>query len=222
MLHAIAKNVTSRKGILVFHIQNSLAKCIPNINLPSSIVLGFPRFSRKAPRQSPPPLPPRLILLIPMRHTLPNLRLTPIIHTSPRPTPRPSTPLHHTSPSRTPRIRLLIERKRAARRLHRIPPPLAHDTRAARRRWCTRAHVRAHGPLTAALGVARFGRRRPLDVVVCVWVFACELAFKTPERCFGQDFDRVGVSPFDAPVDFWVAGALAVGPVVDGKFVAVG
>lgn len=52
----------------------------------------------------PHTLPPRLILLSPMRHRLPNLRLPIIKARTPRPTPRPlSLPVpHRTAPLRRP------------------------------------------------------------------------------------------------------------------------
>jgi hypothetical protein len=174
---------------------------------------------------SPPPVPPRLVLRVPMRHRLPNLRLTSVIHAGPGPTPRAPIPLHHTPPPRTPRIRLLIHGKRAARRhrfSYRVSPPLAHHARTPRRRRRARAHIRAHGPLASPLAIAGLGRRRAFDIVVRIRVFSRELALQTPQRCFRQDLDRVCVAPLDAPVDLWVGGALAVRPVVDDQLVAVG
>lgn len=58
--------------------------------------------------------------------------------------------------------------------------------------------------------------------MIRVRVFSREFPFKAPQRCFGQDLDRVRIAELDAPVDLWVGRTLTVWPVVDDQLVAVG
>ena len=162
-------------------------------------------FASCALEPSPSPLPPRLVFLASMWHALPYLRLATIIHTRPRstPTPRPSTPFHYTPPSCTPCVYLLIKRKRGPR-CHRISSPVTLDACATRRGWCSGTRVRAHRSLTAAFAVACLSRRRPLEVVVRVWIFPGEFALEAPQRCFRKSFYCIRILPLDAPVDVWV------------------
>lgn len=170
--------------------------------------------------ESPPSLPPRLVLLASMGHALPDLRLATVVHACSRSAPCPPVSFHHAPPPRTPYIRLLIQREGASRR-HGISSSLTDYACTAWGRWGSGACICAHWSLTAALAVACLGWRRALDVVVCVWVFACELALETPERRFWERLHCVRVLPFNAPADFWVARTLPVRPVVDQEFVAV-
>jgi hypothetical protein len=191
-----------------------------NTHLHTNVYLAIPLSITNQPTNAlPPPLPPRPILLVAMRHVFSNLRL--------------AIPIDTARPTLTPRAhpRIMLQARRAA-----PPGPLvaaaaanirpesrtrrkrrrSSSTDRARRTTTTtaaaaaahgrRARVRGHGPHGPPL--FGDGRRRPLDVVVRVRVAAGEFALKTPQGCFREAGDGGRVARAHAPVDLGVGGAL--------------
>jgi hypothetical protein len=172
----------------------------------------------------PPPLPPRPVLLVTMRHVLSNLRLAIPIDTArptltPRAHPRIMLQARRAAPPgplvaapnirperRTRRKRRCSSSTYRARRTTTSTTSTATTTAAAAAAHGRRARVRGHGPHGPPL--LGDGRRRPLDVVVRVWVAAGEFALEAPQGCFREAGDGGRVARAHAPVDLGVGSAL--------------
>jgi hypothetical protein len=116
---------------------------------------------------SPPPLPPRLILLPPMRHTLPNIRLpiTRKLDTArSTPTPRPLRPVHpRLAPSGQRPAVLRWKRTPGRKRISSAFP----GRRTSQATSLAVAKICAQRPCSLSFRSRRGGGRGFLDVIIC-------------------------------------------------------